>query len=87
MIPFHFDNIMQTTMGRALTNEADVRLFYELGVILACRPIALSMVSELRSYDLLLCSEKTLSRGTRPNISIHMVHQLTAGLNWLLTHP
>lgn len=71
-IPFNFNEITQTTMGRVFESEGDVRLFFESAVIIACWPIILAMAPAAanRNYDLALRSEKTLRGRSRPDISI-----------------
>jgi hypothetical protein len=71
-IPFQFAEIPLTTEGLYLENEADVRMFLEPALVLACWPIILAMVEkDGRDFDLALRAKKTKAgTGARPDVSI-----------------
>ncbi|KAA8904608.1 hypothetical protein FN846DRAFT_952283 [Sphaerosporella brunnea] len=66
-IPFQFAEIPLTTEGLYLENEADVRMFLEPALVLACWPIILAMVEkDGRDFDLALRA----GTGAQPDVSI-----------------
>jgi hypothetical protein len=68
-IPFCYNDIIPTVLGRHLDTEGDVRLFFDSSIVLAVWPVALAMPPTIRAADLVLTSEK-LYNSSRPNISV-----------------
>jgi hypothetical protein len=82
-IPFQFAEIPLTTEGLYLENEADVRMFLEPALVLACWPIILAMMEkEGRDFDLALRSEKTKAgTGARPDVSVLKAYKPVSASN------
>ncbi|KAN0067019.1 hypothetical protein V8E54_014943 [Elaphomyces granulatus] len=68
-IPFRYNDIIPTVLGRHLDTEGDVRLFFDSSIVLAVWPVALAMPPTIRAADLVLTSEK-LHDSSRPNMSV-----------------
>ena len=68
-IPFRYNDVIPSVLGRHLEKEGDVRLFFDSSIVLAVWPVALAMVPTIRSADLILTSEK-LYNSMRPDISV-----------------
>src|SRR5467141_706132 len=60
-IPFLYNDLVPSILGRQLKTEADVRMYFDSSIVLAVWPVALAMVPTVRTADLMLTSEKTYS--------------------------
>lgn len=68
-IPFRYNDIIPTALGRQLKKEGDVRLFFDSSIVLAVWPIALAMPPTIRAADLVLTREE-LYDSSRPDMSV-----------------
>ena len=68
-IPFRYNDIIPTVLGRHLDTEGDVRLFFDSSIVLAVWPVALAMPPTIRAADLVLTSEKRHD-SSRPDMSV-----------------
>jgi hypothetical protein len=68
-IPFRFNDLIPTVLGRHLDTEGDVRLFFDSSIVLAVWPVALAMPPTIRAADLVLTSEKRHD-SSRPDMSV-----------------
>ena len=68
-IPFRYNDIIPTVLGRHLERDGDVRLFFDSSIVLAVWPVALAMTPTIRAADLVLTSEKPYN-SSRPDISV-----------------
>jgi hypothetical protein len=68
-IPFRYNDIIPTVLGRHLDTEGDVRLFFDSSIVLAVWPVALAMPPTIRAADLILTSEE-LYDSSRPDMSV-----------------
>jgi hypothetical protein len=72
-IPFLYNDLAPSILGRHLVTEADVRMYFDASIVLAVWPVALAMVPVVRTADLVLTSENTYSSPehlSRPDVSI-----------------
>jgi hypothetical protein len=71
-IPFLYNDLVPSVLGRQLVTEGDVCMFFGSSVLLAVWPVALAMVPTVRVADLVLTSEKTYDsvHQSRPDASI-----------------
>jgi hypothetical protein len=72
-IPFLYNDLVPSILGRHLKTKADVRMYFDSSIVLAVWPVALAMVPTVRTADLVLTSEKTYSNAensSRPDESI-----------------
>jgi hypothetical protein len=67
-IPFRYNDIIPTVLGRHLEGEGDV-FFFDSSIVLAVWPVALAMTPTIRAADLVLTSEKPYD-SLRPDISV-----------------
>jgi hypothetical protein len=68
-IPFRFNDLIPTVLGRHLDTEGDVRLFFDSSIVLAVWPVALAMPPTIRAADLVLTSEKQHD-SSQPDMSV-----------------
>ena len=73
-IPFRYNDLEPSVLGRHLNTEADARLFFDSSILLAVWPVALAMVPTVRNADLVLTCENRCRgvNSSRPNTSIIM---------------
>ena len=72
-IPFLYNDLVPSILGRQLVTEADVRMYFDASIVLAVWPVALAMVPIVRTADLVLTSENTYNspeHSSRPDVSI-----------------
>ena len=71
-IPFRYRDPAPSVLGRQLKTEGDVRMFFDISILLAVWPVALAMAPPERNADLVLTGEKTYSgaHSSRPDFSI-----------------
>jgi len=73
-IPFRYNDLEPSVLGRHLNTEADARLFFDSSILLAVWPVALAMVPIVRNVDLVLACENRYRRvnSSLPDTSIIM---------------